>query len=118
MIRGRKLILVGVAVIALGAGGIGVAQAVGGDESEEQATGPQADRAKQAAIEAAGGGRVVAIERENEGDTAWEVEVALDDGRQTEVDLNQDLQRVAQETDDDRAEERGAEDKDERGDDD
>ena len=103
-------------MIALGVGGIGVAQAVGGDESDEQATGPQADRAKQAALEAAGGGRVIGIERENEGNTAWEVEVARDDGRQTEVDLNQDLKQVGQETDDD-----GAEDKDdanERGDDD
>ena len=103
-------------MIALGVGGIGVAQAVGGDESDEQATGPQADRAKQAALEAAGGGRVIGIERENEGNTAWEVEVARDDGRQTEVDLNQDLKQVSQETDDD-----GGEDKDdanERGDDD
>lgn len=108
-------------MIALGVGGIGVAQAVGGDESDEQATGPQADRAKQAALEAAGGGRVIGIERENEGNTAWEVEVARDDGRQTEVDLNQDLKQVGQETDDDRAEDSGAEDKDaenERGDDD
>ena len=108
-------------MIALGVGGIGVAQAVGGDESDEPATGPQADRAKQAALEAAGGGRVIGIERENEGNTAWEVEVARDDGRQTEVDLNQDLKQVGQETDDDRAEDSGAEDKDaenERGDDD
>jgi uncharacterized membrane protein YkoI len=112
MIRGRKLILVGVAAVALGAGGIGVAQAVGGDDSDEQATGPRAEQAKQAALDSVGGGRVVGIEREDEGDTAWEVEVRLDDGRQAEVDLNQDLKRVGQETDDDDA--RGAEDKDER----
>jgi hypothetical protein len=112
MIRGRKLILVGVAVIALGAGGIGVAQAVGGDESDEQATGPQAERAKQAALESVGGGRVVGIEREDdEGDAAWEVEVALENGRQAEVDLNQDLRRVGLQTDDDR----GGESKDEGG---
>jgi hypothetical protein len=120
MIRGRKLILVGVAAVALGAGGIGVAQAVGGDDSDEQATGPRAEQAGQAALDAVGSGRVVGIEREGEGDTAWEVEVKLDDGRQAEVDLNQDLKRVGQETDDDGAEERGAEDKGdrERGDED
>jgi hypothetical protein len=113
MTRRRKLVLVGTAVVALGAGGVAFAQ-TGGDESDELATGPQADRAKQAALETAGGGRVVGIERENEGDSAWEVEIALDNGRSAEVDLNESLQRVGGETDDDRAEERsGGDDKDE-----
>jgi uncharacterized membrane protein YkoI len=116
MIRGRKLILVGAAAIALGAGGIGVAQAVGGDESDEQATGPQAERAKQAALAATGGGRVTGIEREDEGDTAWEVEVALDDGRHTEVALDQNLKRVSQETDKDGGEDKDGKEESESGD--
>jgi hypothetical protein len=103
MTRSRELILAGAVVVALGAGGLGVAQAVG-DDSDEQATGPQADRAKQAAIESVGGGRVVGIEREDEANSAWEVEIQRNDGRHTEVDLNKDLQRVGVETDDDSAE--------------
>jgi hypothetical protein len=100
MIRSRKLVILGVAVAALGAGGIGVAQAVGGD-SDEQATGPQAERAKRAAVESVGGGRVVGVEREDEGSTAWEVEVVADDGREVELELNENLERVAVESDDD-----------------
>jgi uncharacterized membrane protein YkoI len=112
MTRRKKLVLVGTAVVALGAGGVAFAQ-TGGD-SDEQATGPQAERAKQAALEAAGGGRVVGIERENEGDSAWEVEIALDNGRSVEVALNENLQKVGGESDDDR----GGENEGERGDED
>jgi hypothetical protein len=43
MTRSRKLVITGAAVLALGAGGVGIAQAVGGD-SEEQVTGPEADQ--------------------------------------------------------------------------
>ncbi len=109
MTRSRKLILAGAVVVALGAGGMGVAQAVS-DDSDEQATGPQADQAKQAAVESVGGGRVVSIEREDEAKSAWEVEIVRTDGRHTEVDLNKDLQRVGVETDDDRAEDEGSDD--------
>ena len=63
-------------------------------------TGPDADRAKQAAVAVAGGGRAVGVEREDEGGAAWEVEVQRD-GRTVEVKLTDDLKRAGVETDDD-----------------
>ena len=86
-------------MVALGAGGVGLAQAVGGDD--EQATGPDAERAKAAAVEVAGGGEAVGVEREDEGASAWEVEVRKADGSVTEIDLTRDLWRAAAERDDD-----------------
>jgi hypothetical protein len=99
MTRGRKLVIVGATVVALGATGIGIAQAVG-DDTDEQATGPQADRAKRAAVEAMHAASAVAVERENENGTAWEVEVVMNDGRQVEVDLDQNFALVGAKSDD------------------
>jgi hypothetical protein len=100
MTRSRKLMIVGATVAALGASGMGIAQAVG-DDTDEQATGPQADRAKRAAVEAVGAARAVGAEREDEDNAAWEVEVVMNDGRQVEVALDKDLARVAVDSDDD-----------------
>jgi hypothetical protein len=105
----RKLIIGGAVVLALGAGGVGIAQAVGGDD--EQATGADAERAKAAAVRLAGGGSAVAVEREDEGRSAWEVEVKQPDGSVTELDLTRGLERAGAERDDDDS--RG--DDDERG---
>ena len=99
MTRSRKLLIGGALVAALGAGGVGIAQAVGGDD--EQATGPDADRAKAAAVESLGGGRAVSVEREDEGASAWEVEVRRADGSVVDVDLTSELKRAATERDDD-----------------
>jgi hypothetical protein len=99
MTRSRKLLIGGAVVVALGVGGVGLAQAVGGDD--EQATGPDADRAKAAAVESVGDGRAVSVEREDEGRSAWEVEVRKPNGSVTEVDLSGDLKRTAEERDDD-----------------
>jgi hypothetical protein len=92
MTRGRKLLIAGVTVIAVGAGGVGIAQAVGGD-SEEQVSGPAADRAKRAAVEAVGGGRAVGVERDEDGNGAWEVEVERGGGTD-EVHLGRGLDEV------------------------
>jgi uncharacterized membrane protein YkoI len=100
MNRSRKLIIAGAAALALGAGGVGIAQAVGGD-SDEQATGPEAERAKRAALQEVGGGRIVGVEREDEGSTAWEVEVVRRNGDEVEISLGADLKRVGVESDDD-----------------
>jgi hypothetical protein len=101
MNRSRKLLIGGAVVVALGAGGVGLAQAGGGDD--EQAAGPDADRAKAAAVESVGGGRAVSVEREDEGATAWEVEVREADGSVVEVDLTSGLTRAPAERDDDDA---------------
>ena len=98
MSKRRKLLIGGALVLALSAGGVGYAQA-GGDD-DENVTGPEADRAKQAAVSVVGGGRAVGAEREDEGNAAWEVEV-LRDGKTVEVKLTSDLKRAGVETDDD-----------------
>ena len=76
MTRRRKLLIGGAVILALGAGGVGLAEAVGGD-SEEQVTGPDADRAKAAAVKLVGGGKAVGVERDDGSGAAWEVEVRL-----------------------------------------
>jgi opacity protein-like surface antigen len=100
MTRGRKLLIAGAAMLVLAAGGVGIAQAVGGD-SEEQVTGPQADRAKQAAVDAIGGGRAVGVERGDDSGAAWEVEVVRPDGSEVEVNLTSDLKQVGAAAEDD-----------------
>jgi hypothetical protein len=74
------------------------------DDPDQRASGGEADRAAQAALDAVGGGRVAGVERESEGASAWEVEVVQSDGREIELDLNRDLQPVATDRDDDDAE--------------
>ena len=93
MTRRRKLLIGGAVVLALGAGGVGLAQAVGGD-SEEQVTGPDADRAKAAAVKLVGGGKAVGVERDDGGGAAWEVEVEKAGGGEVEVRLTSDLKQV------------------------
>jgi hypothetical protein len=100
MTRRRKLLITGTVVLALGAGGVGLAQAVGGD-SEEQVAGPEADRAKAAAVKAVGGGKAVGVEREDDGDGAWEVEVEKPDGSVAEVHLTKSLGQSGVARDDD-----------------
>jgi uncharacterized membrane protein YkoI len=96
----KKLVASAAAVIlALGAGGAGIAYATGGD-SEEQVTGPDAEKAKSAALAAVGGGAVTEVERDD-GTAAFEVEVRRDDGSQVEVHLDRDLNVVGQEADED-----------------
>jgi hypothetical protein len=97
--RNRKLLIAGVAVLAVGAGGVGIAQAVGGDD--EQATGPDADRAAAAAVKAAGGGRATEVEHGDDGNSAWEVEVRKADGSQVEVRLDSSFKPLGTGADDD-----------------
>jgi uncharacterized membrane protein YkoI len=102
MTRARKLLIAGAAVVAVSAGGVGIAQAVGGD-SEEQVSGPEADRAKRAAVQAVGGGHAVGVEREDDGKGAWEVEVERDDGSTLEVRLDGAYRVIGAERDDEDA---------------
>ena len=66
-------------------------------------TGGDRDQAASAALARVGQGSVTEVERENDGSTAYEVKVRLDDGRTVEVQLGADFQVLAQgapETDD------------------
>jgi hypothetical protein len=105
----RKYLIAGVAALAVAAGGVGVAQAIGGGDSEEGASGPAADKAKRAAVQAVGGGRAVEVEQEG---GSWEVEVVQGDGRQVEVHLDGNLEPIGAASDDDAGgeDEGGAED--------
>jgi hypothetical protein len=107
MASNRKLLTAGAAIVALGVSGVAIPQAVGGS-SEGDATGPHAERAEQAALKAVGGGRVLGVERNDEGG-AWEIEVfkreasldssSGDTGRRIEVRLNRNLEWVEAKTD-------------------
>ncbi|HEX2739625.1 MAG TPA: PepSY domain-containing protein [Rubrobacter sp.] len=92
----KKLAASAVAVVlALGAGG--AAYAVG---QGEKVTGPDAEKAKSAALRAVGGGTVTEVER-SDGDGAFEVEVERSDGSQVEVRLDRTLDVVAKAAGDD-----------------
>jgi hypothetical protein len=113
----RKYAIVGGAILALAAGGTGVALAVGGGD-DEQATGPGADRAKAAALQITGGGKVDGVEQEGSG---YEVEVTTPDGQRVEIALDDQYRQVGRESEsgeDESGENESAEDESGSADDD
>jgi uncharacterized membrane protein YkoI len=88
-----KLIAIGAAVLALAAGGAGVAVATGGDDNEQPIGGKALDRASAAALGATGGGTVTETEVGDE-ESYYEVEVERPDGSQTDVQLDRDFSVV------------------------
>jgi uncharacterized membrane protein YkoI len=114
----RKVVAIGAAIAVLAAGGVGIAYAVGGD-SDEQVTGPDAERAKAAAIESVGGGTVTEIEHQDgDGAGLFEVEVQRPDGSQVEVYVDGAYDAVGSAADDDSGgEEESSEDEGARDDD-
>jgi hypothetical protein len=97
----RRVLTVAAAVGALAAGGVGIASAVGGG-GEEQVTGPDADRAEQAALDAVGGGTVSEVEYQEDGGAGvYEVEVKRDDGSEVEVHIDAEFHSVGTAADDD-----------------
>jgi uncharacterized membrane protein YkoI len=97
----RTLVIAAAVAMLLALGGAGIAYANGGD-SEEQLTGPDAEKAKSAAIAAVGGGTVSEVERDDgNGTGAFEVEVTREDGSQLEVHLDGDYNVVGQQADED-----------------
>lgn len=108
----RKVGATAAAIGALAAGGAGIAYAVSGD-SEEQVGGAAGERAKSAALKAAGGGTVTEVERQDgDGSGFYEVEVQRADGSQVEIHLDDRFQPVGTAADDDSGaeDEGGAED--------
>ncbi len=98
MTRTKKILAVGGAIAALGAGGAAVAGAMGGD-SGENATGPGADQATAAALKLTGGGTANSVERDGENGATWEVEVTKPDGNTVDVRLDANYNKVVIEGD-------------------
>jgi uncharacterized membrane protein YkoI len=99
-----RTLVIAAAVVAMlvALGGAGIAYANGTD-SEEQLTGPDAEKAKSAAIAAVGSGTLTEVEPDDGYGTSgvYEVEVTRDDGTQVEVHLDGDYDVVGQEADED-----------------
>jgi hypothetical protein len=89
----RKYLIAGGTVVALAAGGVGVASAVG--DADQPATGPQAESAKAAALKLVPGGTVKSVERDSEKGSTWDVEVRKPDGSTVDVRLGADYQKVS-----------------------
>jgi uncharacterized membrane protein YkoI len=97
----RTLVIAAAVAMLVALGAAGIAYANGGD-SEEQLTGPEAEKAKSAAIGAVGGGTVTEVEPDDgNGTGVYEVEVTRDDGSQLEVHLDGDYNVVGQQADED-----------------
>ena len=94
----RTAILAGAAavVVAATAGGVAVAT---DDDGDVHVTGPEADRATEAALEATDGGTANSVERDNENGATWEVEVTREDGTTVDVRLDEDYEVVVVEGD-------------------
>lgn len=85
--RRMKISAAGAAsAVVLGAGG--AAYAVGGDDGEGTATGPEADLARAAALTHLPGGTANAVELDSEDGATWEVEVTRADGKTVDVRLD------------------------------
>jgi hypothetical protein len=95
--RRRKLI-VALAAAALLVGG-GSLLAATGDDSETPITGDALEKASAAALEETGGGRVTDTEVGDE-ESYYEVEVALEDGSQVDVQLDDEFNVVGSSADD------------------
>src|SRR5687767_7253326 len=108
MTNRRKILIAGVAAVAVAAGGVGVAVAGGGDDAEAPIRGGALDKASAAALEHTGGGRVTETETGDE-ESYYEVEVTRDDGSQVDVQLDRGFNVVGGEADSSEEDESGEE---------
>ena len=95
-----KYLVAGAAVLAIAAGGVGVAAATGGgDDGDATVSGPAADKASAAALEITHGGTANSVERDSENGATWEVEVTKPDGNTVDVRLDESYGLVVTEGD-------------------
>jgi peptidase YpeB-like protein len=90
--RKRTVAIAGGSVLAAVLVGGGVAVAGGfepGEEDSHNYTQEQADHAKEAALDATGGGTANQVERDSEDGATWEVEVTKPDGTTVDVRLDE-----------------------------
>ena len=95
----RRWVIAGIGSIVITAA-VGSVVAAANSDAEGGVTGPQADRAIQAALEATGGGTANAVERDSENGATWEVEVTRPDGVTVDVRLDDRFRLVVVEGDD------------------
>ena len=99
----RKRVIVAGAVlgVAVAATAGGIAVAGNGDDgpASHQYTQQEADQAKQAALDATGGGTVNSVESDTENGATYEVEVTEPDGTTVDVRLDEGYAVVVVETD-------------------
>ncbi len=89
MNRRKLTILAGLLVVAvLALVGATIARATGAFDDGDELKGPQADRAKAAALRITGGGRANSVERDSENGGTYEVEVTRKDGSTVDVRLD------------------------------
>jgi uncharacterized membrane protein YkoI len=104
MTKKMKTLLAAIAAVGvLGAGGAAIAGATSGGDSDGNETdvaisGSALDQASAAALEHTGGGQVTDTEVGDE-ESYYEVEVTLDDGSQTDVQLDRSFNVVGSEAD-------------------
>lgn len=98
MTRTKQLLVAGTAMVILGAGA-GGAFAANNNDDDRNVTGPEADRAKAAALTATNGGKANSVERDHENGAFWEVEVTKKNGRTVDVRLSKSYQVVVIESD-------------------
>ncbi|AIY17638.1 hypothetical protein GUY44_06210 [Pimelobacter simplex] len=95
-LRRKRVVIPALATVAV--------LAVGGTvwaASADEVRGDERDRVESAAVAAAGGGRAVDVEKSDDAGEAYEVEVRLDDGREVDVTLDDDLKVLDRDADDD-----------------
>jgi uncharacterized membrane protein YkoI len=101
----RKRVIVAGAVLGLASaatvGGIAVAGSGDDGPASHQYTQQQADQAKQAALDATGGGTVNSVESDSENGATYEVEVTKPDGTTVDVRLDDTFDVVVIEGDSD-----------------
>ena len=98
----RKYLVLGGTILAISAGGVGVAAAtggIGGDDGDATVSGPGADQATAAALEITHGGTANSVERDSENGATWEVEVTKPDGNTVDVRLDESYGLVVVEGD-------------------
>src|SRR5215210_923901 len=101
----KGLIAAAVAVLLLVGAGVAYATGSGGDDSEQQATGPGIEKAKSVALDQTNGGHVSGTEVGDEEGT-YEVEITRDDGSQVDVHLDRDFNVLSTPDDHERPDDR------------
>jgi hypothetical protein len=105
------LLAAAVVMILLVGAGVAYATGSGDDSSEQQATGPGIDKAKDIALDHTNGGHVTGTEVGDE-EGYYEVEVTKDDGSQVDVHLDRDFNILGTPADHEGSDHESSDDKD------